>query len=231
MSLFVKNLIKNYSSKKALNKVSFNLKKSEIIGLLGPNGAGKTTLMKILSGSILDWEGTIKYKGFSLPKDINKFKQRIGYLPENNPLYKEMYVKEYLLFCKKFYKGNGFTIEDLIHKTGLEKCKKQKIKELSKGYRQRVGIAASIFHNPEILFLDEPTTGLDPNQTLEIRNLIKSLAKDKIVLISSHILQEIEAMCNRVIILNNGEVILDDSLSKIQKKKIKLEKLFNKLTK
>ena len=122
-------------------------------------------------------------------------------------------------------------MEDLINKTGLEKCKKQKIKELSKGYRQRVGIAASIFHNPAILFLDEPTTGLDPNQTLEIRNLIKSLAKDKIVLISSHILQEIEAMCNRVIILNNGEIILDDSLSKIQKKKIKLEKLFNRLTK
>ena len=121
MSLFVKNLIKNYSSKKALNKVSFNLKKSQIIGLLGPNGAGKTTLMKILSGSILDWEGTIKYKGYSLPKDINKFKQKIGYLPENNPLYEEMYVKEYLWFCKQFYEGNGFPMEDLINKTGLEK--------------------------------------------------------------------------------------------------------------
>ena len=231
MSLFIKNLIKYYGEKKALNKVTFDLKKSQIIGLLGPNGAGKTTLMRILSGSIIDWEGTINYNEFSLPQDINHFKQKIGYLPENNPLYKEMYVKEYLWFCKQFYKGKGLAIEDLINRTGLEKCKKQKIKELSKGYRQRVGIAASIFHNPEILLLDEPTTGLDPNQTLEIRNLIKSLSKDKIVLISSHILQEIEAMCNRVIILNNGEVILDDSLSNIQKKKIKLEKLFSTLTK
>ncbi len=231
MNLFIKNLIKYYGEKKALNKVTFDLKKSQIIGLLGPNGAGKTTLMRILSGSIIDWEGTIKYNEFSLPQDINHFKQKIGYLPENNPLYKEMYVKEYLWFCKQFYKGKGLAIEDLINRTGLEKCKKQKIKELSKGYRQRVGIAASIFHNPEILLLDEPTTGLDPNQTLEIRNLIKSLSKDKIVLISSHILQEIEAMCNRVIILNNGEVILDDSLSNIQKKKIKLEKLFSTLTK
>ncbi|MBR98466.1 MAG: multidrug ABC transporter ATP-binding protein [Flavobacteriaceae bacterium] len=231
MNLFIKNLIKYYGEKKALNKVTFDLKKSQIIGLLGPNGAGKTTLMRILSGSIIDWEGTINYNEFSLPQDINHFKQKIGYLPENNPLYKEMYVKEYLWFCKQFYKGKGLAIEDLINRTGLEKCKKQKIKELSKGYRQRVGIAASIFHNPEILLLDEPTTGLDPNQTLEIRNLIKSLSKDKIVLISSHILQEIEAMCNRVIILNNGEVILDDSLSNIQKKKIKLEKLFSTLTK
>ena len=231
MNLFIKNLIKYYGEKKALNKVTFDLKKSQIIGLLGPNGAGKTTLMRILSGSIIDWEGTIKYNEFSLPQDINHFKQKIGYLPENNPLYKEMYVKEYLWFCKQFYKGKGLAIEDLINRTGLEKCKKQKIKELSKGYRQRVGIAASIFHNPEILLLDEPTTGLDPNQTLEIRNLIKSLSKDKIVLISSHILQEIEAMCNRVIILNNGEVILDDSLSNIEKKKIKLEKLFSTLTK
>tara|TARA_B100000287_G_scaffold300572_1_gene283716 strand:+ start:253 stop:948 length:696 start_codon:yes stop_codon:yes gene_type:complete len=231
MNLFIKNLIKYYGEKKALNKVTFDLKKSQIIGLLGPNGAGKTTLMRILSGSIVDWKGTIKYNEFSLPQDINHFKQKIGYLPENNPLYKEMYVKEYLWFCKQFYKGKGLAIEDLINRTGLEKCKKQKIKELSKGYRQRVGIAASIFHNPEILLLDEPTTGLDPNQTLEIRNLIKSLSKDKIVLISSHILQEIEAMCNRVIILNNGEVILDDSLSNIQKKKIKLEKLFSTLTK
>ena len=231
MNLFIKNLIKYYGEKKALNKVTFDLKKSQIIGLLGPNGAGKTTLMRILSGSIIDWKGTIKYNEFSLPQDINHFKQKIGYLPENNPLYKEMYVKEYLWFCKQFYKGKGLAIEDLINRTGLEKCKKQKIKELSKGYRQRVGIAASIFHNPEILLLDEPTTGLDPNQTLEIRNLIKSLSKDKIVLISSHILQEIEAMCNRVIILNNGEVILDDSLSNIQKKKIKLEKLFSTLTK
>ncbi len=231
MNLFIKNLIKYYGEKKALNKVTFDLKKSQIIGLLGPNGAGKTTLMRILSGSIVDWKGTIKYNEFSLPQDINHFKQKIGYLPENNPLYKEMYVKEYLWFCKQFYKGKGLAIEDLINRTGLEKCKKQKIKELSKGYRQRVGIAASIFHNPKILLLDEPTTGLDPNQTLEIRNLIKSLSKDKIVLISSHILQEIEAMCNRVIILNNGEVILDDSLSNIQKKKIKLEKLFSTLTK
>ena len=231
MNLFIKNLIKYYGEKKALNKVTFDLKKSQIIGLLGPNGAGKTTLMRILSGSIIDWEGTIKYNEFSLPQDINHFKQKIGYLPENNPLYKEMYVKEYLWFCKQFYKGTGLAIEDLINRTGLEKCKNQKIKELSKGYRQRVGIAASIFHNPEILLLDEPTTGLDPNQTLEIRNLIKSLSKDKIVLISSHILQEIEAMCNRVIILNNGEVILDDSLSNIEKKKIKLEKLFSTLTK
>tara|TARA_B100000609_G_C17161129_1_gene406237 strand:- start:31 stop:726 length:696 start_codon:yes stop_codon:yes gene_type:complete len=231
MNLFIKNLIKYYGEKKALNKITFDLKKSQIIGLLGPNGAGKTTLMRILSGSIIDWEGTIKYNEFSLPQDINHFKQKIGYLPENNPLYKEMYVKEYLWFCKQFYKGKGLAIEDLINRTGLEKCKNQKIKELSKGYRQRVGIAASIFHNPEILLLDEPTTGLDPNQTLEIRNLIKSLSKDKIVLISSHILQEIEAMCNRVIILNNGEVILDDSLSNIEKKKIKLEKLFSTLTK
>ncbi len=130
MNLFIKNLIKYYGEKKALNKVTFDLKKSEIIGLLGPNGAGKTTLMRILSGSIIDWEGTIKYNEFSLPQDINHFKQKIGYLPENNPLYKEMYVKEYLLFCKQFYKGKGLAIDDLINRTGLEKCKRQKKQEM-----------------------------------------------------------------------------------------------------
>ena len=132
MNLFIKNLIKYYGEKKALNKVTFDLKKSQIIGLLGPNGAGKTTLMRILSGSIIDWEGTIKYNKFSLPQDINHFKQKIGYLPENNPLYKEMYVKEYLWFCKQFYKGKGLAIEDLINRTGLEKCKKQKNKRAFK---------------------------------------------------------------------------------------------------
>ena len=231
LGLIVKNLVKKYKSKKALNKISFCFEKPQVIGLLGPNGAGKTTLMKILTGSMLGWEGTIKYNHFSLPKDNKKFQQKIGYLPENNPLYDEMYVKEYLLFSKKFYNKNGVSIEDIIEKTGLKKYSNQKIKELSKGYRQRVGIAASIFHDPDLLFLDEPTTGLDPNQTLEIRNLIKNLGENKIVLISSHILQEIEAMCNRVIILNRGNIILDESLAKIQKKNIKLEKLFNRLTK
>ena len=227
----VENLSKSFGQKLAVDDISFEVKKGEVLGFLGPNGAGKSTTMRMVTGYLPSTSGEVAIDGINVADDPISAKQKIGYLPENNPLYEEMYVKEYLWFCKQFYKGNGFTMEDLINKTGLEKCKKQKIKELSKGYRQRVGIAASIFHNPAILFLDEPTTGLDPNQTLEIRNLIKSLAKDKIVLISSHILQEIEAMCNKVIILNNGEIILDDSLSKIQKKKIKLEKLFNRLTK
>ena len=204
------------ASKKALDKISFDLKESQIIGLLGPNGAGKTTLMKILSGSILDWEGTIKYKGFSLPKDINKFKQKIGYLPENNPLYKEMYVKEYLQFSKQFYKGNGFTIEDLIHKTGLEKCKKQKIKELSKGYRQRVGIAASIFHNPDILFLDEPSSSLDPSATLIIENLVKQVTKQKVkVIMTTHDIIQAKRLANEILYFDNGRLLEQGSSNEI----------------
>jgi len=219
MSLQAINITKKYGTQKALNSVSFEIKTGEVVGFLGPNGAGKSTMMKIISGYIHQNSGNVKVNGFDTKDDIKSIKKQIGYLPEHNPLYLDMYVKEYLNFISKVYelKGNIKTrVNDLIEITGLSEEKNKKIGALSKGYRQRTGLAAALIHEPAVLILDEPTTGLDPNQIIEIRNLITKVGKEKTVMLSTHIMQEVEAICNRVIIINNGEIIAENSVSKIQ---------------
>lgn len=217
MHLQLKKVSKNYGKVKALKEVSLNLPKGEIIGLLGPNGAGKTTLMKIVAGYISNWEGNISWNGLDLKKDLKTIQGKMGYLPENNPLYLEMYVKEYLQFVANLYQIKSSNFSETIEKTGLSQFQNQKIETLSKGYRQRVGLAAALIHNPDILILDEPTTGLDPNQLVEIRKLILDLGKEKTVILSTHILQEVDALCDRVIIINKGSIVLDKSMESIRK--------------
>jgi len=190
--------------------------KKGVVGLLGPNGAGKTTLMKILTGSISRWEGMVQVGNMDLRNDLQKIQKQIGYLPENNPLYLEMYVKEYLSFVGDLYGLKKVPVEEVIIKTGLEEHSLNKIETLSKGYKQRVGLAATLLHNPQYLILDEPTTGLDPNQVVEIRKLIQTLGKEKLVFLSTHILQEVEAMCDRVVILNKGSVVLNQTLKTLK---------------
>ncbi len=190
--------------------------KKGVVGLLGPNGAGKTTLMKILTGSISRWEGMVQVGNMDLKNDLQKIQKQIGYLPENNPLYLEMYVKEYLSFVGDLYGLKKVPVEEIIIKTGLEEHSLKKIETLSKGYKQRVGLAATLLHNPQYLILDEPTTGLDPNQVVEIRKLIQTLGKEKLVFLSTHILQEVEAMCDRVVILNKGSVVLNQTLKTLK---------------
>ena len=190
--------------------------KKGVVGLLGPNGAGKTTLMKILTGSISRWEGMVQVGNMDLRNDLQKIQKQIGYLPENNPLYLEMYVKEYLSFVGDLYGLKKVPVEEVIIKTGLEEHSLKKIETLSKGYKQRVGLAATLLHNPQYLILDEPTTGLDPNQVVEIRKLIQTLGKEKLVFLSTHILQEVEAMCDRVVILNKGSVVLNQTLKTLK---------------
>lgn len=190
--------------------------KKGVVGLLGPNGAGKTTLMKILTGSISRWEGMVQVGNMDLKNDLQKIQKQIGYLPENNPLYLEMYVKEYLSFVGDLYGLKKVPVEEVIIKTGLEEHSLKKIETLSKGYKQRVGLAATLLHNPQYLILDEPTTGLDPNQVVEIRKLIQTLGKEKLVFLSTHILQEVEAMCDRVVILNKGNVVLNQTLKTLK---------------
>ena len=216
MSLQLKEVSKSYAKVSALNGVSITLPKGEIIGLLGPNGAGKSTLMKILTGYITQWEGSITYNGLDLKKNLADIQKKVGYLPENNPLYLEMYVKEYLEFIAALYKVKNAPILEIISKTGLSGYHNQKIETLSKGYRQRVGLAATLLHNPDLLIFDEPTTGLDPNQLIEIRNLILALGKDKTILLSTHILQEVNALCDRVIIINKGKIVLDEHLKSLR---------------
>ena len=216
MGLLIKNIGKSYGDKKVLSNLSLSCKKGEIIGLLGLNGAGKTTLMKILTGINSKWTGEIFFNGLDLRKKLKHIQQITGYLPENNPLYEELYVSEYLLFISKLYKINTPKLEKIISITGLSEFKNYKIEKLSKGYKQRVGIAAAIIHDPELLILDEPTTGLDPNQILEIRKLIRTLGEEKTVIFSSHILQEVEALCTRVIVLHKGEIVLDSPLDKLR---------------
>jgi ABC-2 type transport system ATP-binding protein len=189
-----------------------------VVGLLGPNGAGKTTLMKILTGYLSQWEGTVSFDGMDIRTNTKKIQQIIGYLPENNPLYMEMYVKEYLSFVGTLYQLKIPLVEAVIEKTGLQEHAHKKIGDLSKGYKQRVGIAAALLHDPAYLILDEPTTGLDPNQVIEIRNLIKNLGKEKTVFLSTHILQEVDAMCDRVIIINKGKIVLDQPLDQLRNK-------------
>jgi len=229
MSITVENLTKFYGDQKVLNKVSFSIRKGEIVGFLGPNGAGKSTVMKILTTFIQAFEGKAFVNGFSVVENKKKVQKSVGYLPEHNPLYLEMYVREYLFYNAKIYKIPISEVEKIIEKTGLKTEAHKKIGNLSKGFRQRVGIANTLLHNPEVLILDEPTTGLDPNQLLEIRELIKTAGKNKTVLFSTHILQEVEAICDRVIIINKGEIVHDKSL-KDTIKNIGLEKLFTELT-
>lgn len=219
MSIQVENITKIYGEQKALNKVSFTIEKGEIVGFLGPNGAGKSTMMKILTTFIPTSEGVAIVNGFEVNKDDIAVKKSVGYLPEHNPLYLDMYVREYLLFNAGIYNIPKAEVESVIEKTGLMPEANKKIGQLSKGYRQRVGLANALLHNPEVLILDEPTTGLDPNQLIEIRQLIKNVGKEKTVLLSTHIMQEVEAICDRVIIINKGEIVLDKKLKELKNSK------------
>lgn len=215
MSIEIQNISKNYGTQKALNNISFTVKKGEIVGFLGPNGAGKSTLMKILTTYIEADNGTAIVNGFNVnthPKEVQK---SIGYLPEHNPLYLDLYVREYLTFNADVYKVDKKRIDEVIQLTGLTPEAHKKIGQLSKGYRQRVGLATALLHDPEVLILDEPTTGLDPNQLTEIRELIKNIGKDKTVFLSTHIMQEVEAICDRVIIIKKGEIVADNKLQQI----------------
>ncbi len=221
MSIVVEGLQKNYGAQKAVNNISFSINKGEIVGFLGPNGAGKSTTMKMITGYIPSDAGKAIVCGTDVSIDPVFVKKKIGYLPEANPLYLDMYVREYLEFIAGVHeiKDKKKAIEDVIVLTGLTIESKKKISQLSKGYKQRVGLAAALIHDPEVLILDEPTSGLDPNQIIEIRNVIKAQGKNKTVLFSSHILQEVEAICDRVIIIHKGQIVADDQLKNLQKKK------------
>lgn len=217
MSISVNNISKHFGDQKALNEVSFSIKKGEIVGFLGPNGAGKSTLMKILTGYLPADEGNAEIVGLDLENHLSEIQKRTGYLPEHNPLYTEMYVREYLNFVASVYKdASKNKVEEVIEMTGLKPEANKKIEQLSKGYRQRVGLAAALLHDPEVLILDEPTTGLDPNQLVEIRGLIKKIAQDKTIFLSTHIMQEVEAICDRVIIINKGEIVADKKLEELR---------------
>src|SRR5450759_2956479 len=218
MSIVVQGVTKLYREQKALDNVSFEVKTGEIVGFLGPNGAGKSTMMKIITGFITASSGQVLVNGLEVGTDNLEVKRQIGYLPENNPLYPEMYVREYLGFVASIYKSNiskKAQIDTIIELTGLIPEQKKKIGSLSKGYRQRVGLAQALIHHPDVLILDEATTGLDPNQIIEIRNLIKEAGKEKTVMLSTHIMQEVEAICDRVIIIDKGVIVANEEKSKI----------------
>ncbi|MBP8157878.1 MAG: gliding motility-associated ABC transporter ATP-binding subunit GldA [Flavobacterium sp.] len=215
MSIEVQNISKSYGAQKALDNVSFSIKKGEIVGFLGPNGAGKSTLMKILTTYINADEGTAAVNGNDVNDAQILVQKSVGYLPEHNPLYLDLYVREYLAFNADVYKVDKSRIEEVIELTGLTPESHKKIGQLSKGFRQRVGLATALLHNPDVLILDEPTTGLDPNQLVEIRNVIKNVGKDKTVFLSTHIMQEVEAICDRVIIIDHGKIVTDKKLDKL----------------
>jgi ABC-2 type transport system ATP-binding protein len=213
MSIQVHQITKNYGKQKALDSISFNIKNGEIVGLLGPNGAGKSTLMKILSCFIPQTSGDARVCDFDVLEQSIEVRKKVGYLPENNPLYLEMYVREFLFFIAGIHElGNKrkLRVEEMIEITGLQEEQSKKIGALSKGYRQRVGLAQAMMHSPQVLILDEPTSGLDPNQIIEIRNLIKKIGEEKTVMLSTHIMQEVEAVCSRAIIINKGKIVADD---------------------
>lgn len=216
MSIVVKNISKTFGTQKALDAISFKLKKGEIVGFLGPNGAGKSTMMKILTTYHQADEGEALVNDFDVSTQQREVQKSIGYLPEHNPLYLEMYVKEYLAFNADVYQTDKKRIEEAIEKTGLTPEAHKKIGQLSKGYRQRVGLAAAILHDPEVLILDEPTTGLDPNQLIEIRRLIKEIGKEKTILLSTHIMKEVEAVCDRVLIINQGVLVADKKMDELR---------------
>jgi ABC-2 type transport system ATP-binding protein len=217
MSISVQNISKSYGKQKALDAVSFEIGKGELVGFLGPNGAGKSTMMKILTSFISASDGKAEVCGFDVAEKSMDVRKRIGYLPEHNPLYLEMYVKEFLLFIAGVHKlkNRKAKVEEVIERVGLTPERKKRISALSKGYRQRVGLAQAILHDPEVLILDEPTTGLDPNQILEIRDLIKELSKEKTVMMSTHIMQEVEAICDRVLIIDQGKLVADRRVSEL----------------
>lgn len=219
MSIKVTSVSKIYKTQKALDNVSFSADKGQIIGFLGPNGAGKSTMMKILTGFIKPNSGEVIIDEIDVLKNPLEAQKNIGYLPEHNPLYADMYVREYLQFQASIFKVDISKIEACIEKVGLTSEAHKKINQLSKGYQQRVGIAAAILHSPKVLILDEPTTGLDPNQIIEIRELIKELGKDKTVLFSTHIMQEVEAVCDRVIIIKKGRVLVDKNIEELKENK------------
>lgn len=226
----IQNITKIYDDQRALDNVSFAVSPGEIVGLLGPNGAGKSTLMKILTCFLPPTEGEAKICGHSIFEDSLAVRRCIGYLPEHNPLYLDMYVREFLRFSAGLYglKQVDDRVEEMIRKTGLSPEANKKIGQLSKGYRQRVGLAQALIHDPQVLILDEPTTGLDPNQLEEIRGLIRDAGQKKVVLLSTHIMQEVEAMCSRAIIINHGRIVSDDKLGSITSQQ--LTEKFHKLT-
>lgn len=215
MSIIVTNISKSYGSQKALDNVSFSIAKGEIVGFLGPNGAGKSTLMKILTTYLSADAGVASVNNQDISTQQKAVQQSIGYLPEHNPLYLDLYVREYLSFNAEVYKVSKNRVDEVINLTGLSTESHKKIGQLSKGYRQRVGLANALLHNPDVLILDEPTTGLDPNQLNEIRSVIKNVGKDKTVFLSTHIMQEVEAICDRVIIINKGKIVADKKLDNL----------------
>ncbi len=235
MSIKVKNLTKIYGSQKALDNISFEINEGEIVGFLGPNGAGKSTTMKILAGYLAATNGDVEICGFNVVIDPISVKQNIGYLPEHNPLYTEMYVREFLSFIGELYGLKGINLKNKVNEVidlvGLGVEQNKKIEQLSKGYRQRVGLAQALIHDPKVLILDEPTTGLDPNQLVEIRNVIKAAGQNKAVLFSTHIMQEVEAICDRVIIINKGKIVIQGTLEAVRKMGDSLENIFIGLTK
>ena len=231
MSLQIIDLTKKFGEQTALNNINLNIKKNEIVGLLGPNGAGKSTLMKSITGVLKIETGQILFQG----RDISQFpiesKKNIGFLPENNPLYQDMFVKEYLNFIANIHKISSKRVEEVIDLVGITPEKSKKISQLSKGYKQRVGLAQAIIHQPDLLILDEPTNGLDPNQIIEIRNLIKEISHEKTIILSTHIMQEVEALCSRVILIHKGHIIQDCSIEDFKGKFQNLEEAFQYYTK
>ncbi len=226
MSLQIINLTKKFGSQTALNNINIEIGENEIIGLLGPNGAGKSTLMKSIVGALKIEEGEIIFNGKNIQKNQVEAKKNIGFLPENNPLYNEMYIKEYLSFVADLHKINSDRIDEVIDLVGITPEKSKKISQLSKGYKQRVGLAQAILHSPDLLILDEPTNGLDPNQIIEIRNVIKEIGSEKTVILSTHIMQEVEALCSRVILIHHGTIIQDSSIDDFKGKYDSLEEAF-----
>lgn len=230
MSLQIINLTKKFGDQTALNTINIEINKSEIIGLLGPNGAGKSTLMKSIVGALKIDEGQIIFEGKDIREDEIATKKNMGFLPENNPLYNEMYVKEYLNFVADLHRISKDRIEEVIELVGITPEKSKKIGQLSKGYKQRVGLAQAILHSPDLLILDEPTNGLDPNQIIEIRNVIKEIGKEKTVILSTHIMQEVEALCSRVILIHEGNIIQDANIDNFKGKYANLEEAFASYT-
>lgn len=230
MSLQIINLTKKFGDQTALNSINIEINNNEIIGLLGPNGAGKSTLMKSIVGALKIDEGQILFNGKDIGENEIEAKKKIGFLPENNPLYNEMYVKEYLSFVADVHQISKQRIDEVIELVGITPEKLKKISQLSKGYQQRVGLAQAILHAPDLLILDEPTNGLDPNQIIEIRNVMKEIGKEKTVILSTHIMQEVEALCSRVILIHQGNIIQDSTIEEFKGKYSSLEEAFASYT-
>ena len=230
MSLEIKNLTKKFGEQTALNNINIEIKKNEIIGLLGPNGAGKSTLMKSIVGVLKVDKGEIIFDGKNIAENEIQTKEKIGFLPENNPLYNDMYVKEYLQFVADIHKIQKEKVDEIIDLVGITPEKSKKISQLSKGYKQRIGLAQANLHEPDLLILDEPTNGLDPNQIIEIRNVIKEIGKEKTVILSTHIMQEVEALCSRVILIHQGKIVQDTGIEEFKGKFSNLEEAFANYT-